>query len=71
MQHLRPLIRLIPYVLQYSMVQYSSVQYSTVQFSTVQFSSVQYRSGGSVVDNMLDYQTSDREVDPLLLQSFG
>ena len=29
------------------------------------------RSGGSVVDNTLDYQSRDRKVDPPLLRPFG
>ena len=29
------------------------------------------RSGSSVVDNKLDYQSRDREIDPQLLRSFG
>ena len=29
------------------------------------------RSGGSVVDNMLDYQFRDSKIDPMLLRSFG
>ena len=29
------------------------------------------RTGGSVVDNTLDYQSMDRKIDPPLLRSFG
>ena len=29
------------------------------------------RSGGSVVDNTLDYQSRGRKIDPPLLRSFG
>ena len=29
------------------------------------------RSGGGVVDNMLDYESRDHKIDPQLLRSFG
>ena len=29
------------------------------------------RSGGSVVDHTIDYQSRDSKIDPLLLRSFG
>ena len=32
---------------------------------------VSVESGGSVVDNTLDYQSRDRKIDSLLLGSFG
>ena len=44
------------------------MQLVSIPFS---FDSFHTGSGGDVVDNTLDYQSRDREIDPLLLRSFG
>ena len=47
---------------------YSKVRYGKMLEHKVSW---KVRSGGSVVDNKLDYQSRDRKIDPSLLRSFG